>query len=98
MYESNSMDQWTVCLEPDPKSREAQEELRDLLLQKLFKAYDKFSPTSSIARTGSLPKSVLLGDSAYLSIGTYSGILFGDKCCEVCKEDKRVVEASYVSQ
>jgi hypothetical protein len=62
-----------VCLEPDPKSREALEELRDLLLQKLFKAYDKFSPTSSIAITGSLPKSVLLGDSAYRPLVPIAG-------------------------
>jgi hypothetical protein len=51
-----------VCLEPDPKSKEFLEELRDLLKQELFDIYDKFSPTSSLSETQSLPKSVQDGE------------------------------------
>lgn len=62
-----------VCLEPDLKSRKALQELRSLLEQKLFKAYDKFSPTSSIAITGSLPKSSLREDCAFRPLVPIAG-------------------------
>jgi hypothetical protein len=54
-----------VCLEPDPKSFETIKELRDLLAKNIFQAYEKFSPSSSITVTDSLPKSVILGDSTF---------------------------------
>ena len=66
-----------VCLEPDLKSRQVLEDLRNLLGEKLFKPYDKFSPSSSIAITGSLPKSVASGESAYrplVPIGGFSSV------------------------
>jgi len=54
-----------VVLEPDQKSREILEELREKMRKQLFDDYDKFSPSSSIAITGSLPKQVQEGESTF---------------------------------
>lgn len=48
-----------LCLEPDEDSRERLVQLRELLKTELFDGYDKFSPSSSVSSTNSLPRAVL---------------------------------------
>lgn len=66
-----------VCLEPDRRSREVLEEIRDVLKDDLFPQYDRFSPSSSVAITGCLPKSVERGESTFrplLPVGSFSSV------------------------
>ena len=48
-----------LCLEPNEESRERLIRLRELLRSELFEAYDKFSPSSSVSTTSTLPRAVL---------------------------------------
>lgn len=66
-----------VCLEPDRRSREKLEQIRDVLVDELFPQYDRFSASSSIAITGSLPKSIQRGESTFrplLPVGAFSSV------------------------
>ena len=47
-----------LCLEPDEESRERLVQLRELLRAELFDAYDKYSPSSSVSTTDTLPRAV----------------------------------------
>ena len=47
-----------LCLEPDEESKERLIQLRKLLRDELFDKYDKFSPSSSVSTTSSLPRAV----------------------------------------
>lgn len=57
-----------VVLEPDRKSRQIIETLREKLRKALYDDYDKFSPSSSISITGSLPQQIEKGDSTFRPI------------------------------
>jgi hypothetical protein len=66
-----------VVLEPDRKSRELIEALRERLRKEAFDAYDKYSPSSSISITGSLPKQVQQGESTFrpvIPIGGFASV------------------------
>lgn len=64
-----------LCLEPDEEGKERLSQLRELLKDELFPEYDKFSPSSSVSTTSSLPKAVLDSHSstfrAVVPIGSY---------------------------
>jgi len=53
-----------LCLEPDEESKERLVQLRELLRAELFDDYDKFSPSSSVSTTSTLPRAVLEADES----------------------------------
>lgn len=51
-----------LCLEPDEESRERITQVRELLRAELFEDYAKFSPSSSVSTSRTLPRAVLEGE------------------------------------
>ena len=51
-----------LCLEPDEESRERITQIRELLRTELFEEFTKFSPSSSVSTSRTLPRAVLEAD------------------------------------